>query len=82
METVILALIVGGMNILSFLIGAKTAQKLQKGEEIKVPTLNPMKAYQEHREEVEASKEQERMETMLENINNYDGSSLGQKDII
>ena len=72
----------GVVTILAFLVGARTAQKANKGEEIKVPTLNPMKAYQEHREQVEASKEQERINTMLENINNYTGDGTGQKNII
>lgn len=82
METIILVLVVGGLNILSFLIGAKTAQKLHKGEEVELPTLNPMQAIREHREQSEANKEQERFNTMMENINNYNGTGLGQKDII
>ena len=72
----------GVVTILAFLVGARTAQKADKGEKIEVPTLNPMKAYQEHREHVEASKEQERMNTMRENINNYTGDGTGQKNII
>lgn len=82
METIILVLLMGGMNLLAFLIGAKTAQKADRGEEIELPTINPMKAYKEHREEIEANKEQERLNTMLENIDNYNGTGLGQKDII
>ena len=82
METIILVLLMGGMNLLAFLIGARTAQKADKGEEIKLPSINPMQAYKEHREQSEASKEQERLNTMLENINNYDGTPTGQKDIL
>ena len=82
MESIILVLVVGGLNILSFLIGARTAQKLHKGEEIELPKVNPMQVYREHREEVEASKEQKRLDTMLENINNYDGTGAHQKDIL
>ena len=82
METIILVLLMGGMNLLAFLIGARTAQKADKGQEIKLPSINPMQAYKEHREHTEASKEQERLNTMLENINNYDGTPTGQKDIL
>lgn len=82
METIILVLLMGGMNLLAFLIGARTAQKADKGEEIKLPSINPMEAYREHRERVEAYKEQERLNTMLENIDNYDGTGTGQKDIL
>lgn len=72
----------GTITVLAFIVGARTAQKVNRGEEIKMPTLNPMQAYQEHREHVEATKEQERMNTMLENINNYTGDGTGQKNII
>jgi hypothetical protein len=82
METIILVLLMGGMNLLAFLVGARTAQKADRGEEIELPTLNPMQTYKEHREQSEANKEQERLNTMMENINNYDGTGAGQKDII
>lgn len=78
---VLLLISVGALMIVSFLIGVKTAQKVDRGEEIKLPTLNPMKAYQELTEQREAKKQQEELDTMLENINNYDGTSNGQKDI-
>lgn len=81
METIVLVVLMGGMNLLAFLIGAKTAQKVDKGEEIELPTLNPMQVYREHREQSEANKEQERLNIMMENINNYDGTGVGQKDI-
>jgi len=82
METIILVLLMGVMNILAFLIGARTAQKANRGEEIKLPNINPVQAYKEHKEESEYSKEQERLNTMLENIENYKGDGLGQKDIL
>ena len=81
METIILVVLMGGMNLLAFLVGAKTAQKADRGEEIELPTLNPMKAYQEFTEQREAKKEQEELDTILDNINNYDGTSNGQKNI-
>lgn len=82
METIILVLLMGVMNLLAFLIGARTAQKANRGEEIKLPNMNPVQAYKEHKEEEEYSKEQERLNTMLENIENYKGDGLGQKDIL
>lgn len=81
METIILVLLVGGLELLAFLIGARTAQKLHKGEEVKLPKVNPMETYREHREQREALKEQEIDKANLENINNYRGDSTGQKDI-
>lgn len=81
METIILVLLMGGMNLLAFLIGARTAQKVDKGEEIQLPSINPMQVYKEHREQIEANKAQEEMNIMLENINNYDGTGNRQRDI-
>jgi hypothetical protein len=82
METVLLVLLMGAMNLLAFVLGARIARKADRGEEIKLPSINPMEAYKEHREQSEANKEQERLNTMLENINNYDGTGMGQKDIL
>lgn len=81
METIILITLVGGLELLAFLIGARTAQKLHKGEVIELPNINPMEAYRERREQREANKEQEIDKANLENINNYRGDSVGQKDI-
>ena len=80
METIILVLLIGVMNLLAFLIGARTAQKADRGEEITLPSINPMKTYQEHLEQKQAQKEQEELEINLYNIDNYKGDSLGQKD--
>lgn len=81
METIILVLLMGGMNLLAFLIGARVAQKVDKGEEIELPSINPMQAYKEFTEQREANKVQEEMNIMMENINNYDGTGRGQRDI-
>lgn len=83
METIILVISIGIMNILCFFIGAKVGQKVIKGEDIKLP--NPIKAIEETKETWEFKKEQEetneRLQIELENINNYNGTPLGQKDI-
>lgn len=74
-------LVVGTLNVVCFLIGAKVGQTVSKGEEIEVPTLNPMKAYKEHLDKREAEKEQSRLETILHNIECYDGTDRGQEDV-
>lgn len=83
METIILVISIGIMNILCFFIGAKVGQKVIKGEDIKLP--NPIKVIEETKETWEFKKEQEeaneRLQIELENINNYNGTPLGQKDI-
>lgn len=69
-------------NILCFLIGAKIGQKTIKGEDIKI---NPIKAIKEDIEEAKISKEielqNEEFKKELENIDNYDGTSVNQKEL-
>lgn len=78
---ILLVAITGVSNILCFLIGAKTGQAVSKGEEIKMPTVSPMKLYREHKEHEEAEREQKRLDIILHNIECYDGTDAGQKDI-
>lgn len=81
MTLALLVLIIGTLNVVCFLIGAKVGQTVVKGEEIEMPAVNPFKAYREHQERKEADREKERIETILYNIDNYDGTGIGQKDI-
>lgn len=81
METIILVMLMGVMNLLAFLIGARVGQKVVNKEPIELPTINPITLYKEHKDKEEMSKEQEKLNTMLDNINNYDGSSANQKEI-
>lgn len=69
------------MNMFCFLLGARTAQKVNRDEEIKLPTINPMEIAKEHREAKEAQIEQDKYNIMLENVNNYRGDATGQKDL-
>jgi hypothetical protein len=82
MEALLLILAVGTLNVVCFLIGVKTAQKVNKGEDIELPTLNPMKAYRELQDRKQAEKEADRLDTILQNIEAYDGTSAGQKDVM
>lgn len=68
-------------NILCFLIGAKVGQKVTKGEEVQIPTVNPMEVYREHRENKEAERRQRELDTIMRNIDNYDGTPQGQEDV-
>ena len=80
-ETLILIISIGIMNILCFFIGAKVGQKVIKGEELEIPKIEPIKAIREHNEKQEILKLQEKERIISENIDKYDGTSLGQKDI-
>lgn len=81
METIFIILVSGTLNAVCFFIGARIGQKVSKGETIEAPTLNPMKAIREREERKEADKESERLEIILQNIENYDGSPNGQRDV-
>ena len=82
METILIILATGFICLLSFYMGLKANSNETKAE-IKLP--NPIKKIQEYKEQVKESKqeqlEREILETNLENINNYDGTPLGQKEI-
>ena len=80
MEVLLLA-VMAASNILCFMVGAKVGQTVSKGEEVKLPTVNPMQAYKEHQERREVEKEQDRIDTILRNLEAYDGTSDGQKDV-
>ena len=80
MEVLLLA-VMGITNLLCFVIGAKVGQKVTKGEPVELPSINPMKAYREHEARKESQREQDRINTILRNIEGYDGTSTGQMDV-
>lgn len=77
----LLILVVGALCVACFFVGAKVGQTVVQGEKIELPEVDPMKPIRERKERKQADKEQERYYTMLENIDCYDGTSSGQKDI-
>ena len=83
MEAIMLVIVTGCMCIWSFMFGAKVGQAAAKGEEITMP--NPVEAAKEHKEKREAQKEaereQNRIDAILRNIDNYDGTGYGQEDV-
>lgn len=64
-----------------FVVGAKVGQTVAKGETIELPEVNPMKVFQVHREKKKADAEQKRLEIVMQNIENYDGTPDNQKDV-
>lgn len=81
METIIICTIFGVFLILSFIIGARVGQKIVKGEEVKISLPNPVQKINEYREKKEVEKELDKLDIITENIDNYDGTGLGQKEI-
>lgn len=74
---IMLVFMTGSFCVISFLVGA--------GRGNTRVNLNPIEAYKEHREQKEQSRKydlkQRQFATMMENVENYNGTPLGQKDI-
>lgn len=80
-EIILLIAVIGTLNAVCFFIGAKVGQKVDKGETIELPELNPIKVYEEHQEQRVVKEELNRNNIILSNIENYDGTEYGQKDV-
>lgn len=80
-DAIILCTIVGVFIIVSYSLGLKNGQRLSKNEEVVVPNVNPIKAIADEKEKYEERKKQEIQEINSYNIDHYDGTGLGQKDI-
>ena len=80
MEALLIA-VVGTLNIACFFIGAKVGQAVAKGEKIQAPTFNPVEIARAKQSKKETQQKQSRYETISQNIDNYDGTSYGQKDV-
>ena len=71
----------GALCIVSFIMGAKTVQNVKKDKDIELPNINPLKAIRERQEHKAQKKEQAKLETIMKNIEAYDGTSNRQEDI-
>ena len=77
----LLLLIMGAVSVACFVIGAKVGQTVSKGETVKLPDLNPINAIRERKDKEQAQWEQDRLDTIMRNIEGYDGTSRGQEDV-
>ena len=80
MEVLLLA-VMATANILCFVVGAKVGQSVTKGEKVEMPVIDPMKAYKEHKAKQEAQQQQSVIDTIMHNVETYNGTAEGQKDI-
>ena len=80
MEAVtILAL--GFICMACFVTGVKVGQSTARGEKVELPTVNPMEAWRNRQDKKEAQAEQDKINTILRNIESYDGTGRGQEDV-
>lgn len=81
METILLILVIGIINALCFFIGAKVGQKVVRGETLETPLKTPSQLVSEAKSNFEYRKMQERDQIIADNIDSYNGTGIGQKDI-
>lgn len=78
---ILLVAVIAICNIACFVIGARVGQKVQRGEEIRLPETTPIAAIRPRRESREDKMERERLDAILRNIDRYDGSTARQEDV-
>ena len=79
MEAIIL-LIVSISNIICFFLGAKIGQRVVNNQPVRIIDKSPIESIREKQDSKELKK-QEIDDVIKHNIDVYDGTSLGQKDI-
>lgn len=79
METLLLIAVVSGMNLLCFLAGARVRQKVDRGEDLKI--VSPAEVVQQREKQKQEDREMAILEAQLQNIDIYDGTSKGQREI-
>ncbi len=68
-------------NIVCLVIGTKVGQTVSKGESIELLSVNPFEAHRKAEARKEAQMEQDRIDTILRNVDNYDGTGRGQEEV-
>ena len=81
LEVILFCCIFGLFILASYTLGLRNGQKLAKREEITMPDINPVNVINKQIEIKEQKKEQDLFDIMMSNIDNYDGTGIGQKDI-
>lgn len=79
MDMLLLVAVICLSNVTCLVVGAMIGQKVGRGEEIKLP--DPVAKVQSIKETKEYRKEQEAFENMMHNIDVYDGTGAGQREI-
>lgn len=79
---ILLVAVVGTLNVVCFFVGAKVGQTVANGKDIEVPKINgPVAAYKAHIDRKEAEAEKNKLDVILRNIEQYDGTGKGQEDV-
>ena len=80
-ENILMLLLISTLNIVCFFVGAKIGQKIVKGEDIKAPEITFTNPLENYRKKKQTEAEQNKIDTIIQNIESYNGTSAGQKDV-
>jgi hypothetical protein len=69
------------VNALCFKFGAKVGQAMVKGGKVEKPKNSTLKAFKDRGEKERAEMEREKFETIMRNVERYDGTGRGQEDV-
>ena len=82
METIITCTIFGVFILVAYTLGLKNGQKIVKSEPIELPKVeNLVEKIQQKKLEKEQQKEIDKINKILENIDNYDGTGANQQEV-
>lgn len=81
METLLLIALISTLNMVCYFIWFKIGQAVVKGEKVVLPTITPKITKQSKQSKKTARIEQEQYDAIMQNIDNYDGTGLGQIDV-
>lgn len=85
MEIMIISALSMVLIFFAFITGLHYGSKVKENKTIDMPTINPVKVVKKTIDEAKADIKREKdeivEETNLYNIDNYDGTGIGQKDI-
>lgn len=68
-------------NLLCFLAGARIGQKVVNGERVELTEVHPIERIRSRAAKRAAEEEANRANTILQNIERYDGTGRGQEDV-
>lgn len=79
----IVAIVSMVLIIVAFFVGIVIGNKLSRHEEIRIPTpkAESIPLTKKHKEKKEMSLEMDKLNTILNNIDNYNGTAQGQKGV-
>lgn len=85
MEIIVTNIITALVAVFCYTLGLKNGQKVINNEPIETPKIEPVKAIKkivaENKQSKALNKEYEKIQTILQNIDAYDGTAKGQKKV-